>query len=362
MLVMTSGDRGPQGARSRVSEQKEASRIIGAQLLWGHFDDGAIPNGRESVSVVDSAVRDLHADVVYVHAPDDSHQDHVATSLATAAAARRTARILYYQSPSTTKFQPNVFVDVEATVNGKIDALARPLVAGHPVPVRRPRGSRGGLPLLGQPGPHHVRGAVRDPAFRLGHRPERRKDSGRTAYGSGRVCRSRPYGQGHVSASVMNQPPDARQLHRHCDRRGRARRRGGLQRARTPGEGRPLDVRRAARHRRVHHRHRRPRRLPRGRHRRRQRHLPAVLPAPRGLRRRSGALGRQGPVRPGRGRPGVPTQRVAAGRLSQRGTRRPVAGARPARPALPPVPARDHPRRRRLDGRHRRPARAADRG
>jgi LmbE family N-acetylglucosaminyl deacetylase len=123
MLVMTSGDRGPQGARSRVSEQKEASRIIGAQLLWGHFDDGSIPHGRESVAIVDAAVRDLHADVVYVHAPADSHQDHVATSLATAAAARRTARVLYYQSPSTTQFQPNVFVDVEDTVAGKIDSL-----------------------------------------------------------------------------------------------------------------------------------------------------------------------------------------------------------------------------------------------
>jgi LmbE family N-acetylglucosaminyl deacetylase len=123
MLVMTSGDRGPQGARSRVSEQKEAARIIGAQLLWGHFDDGAIPHGRESVAVVDAAVRDLHADVVYVHAPQDSHQDHVATSLATAAAGRRTARILYYQSPSTTVFNPNVFIDVEDTVAGKIDSL-----------------------------------------------------------------------------------------------------------------------------------------------------------------------------------------------------------------------------------------------
>jgi LmbE family N-acetylglucosaminyl deacetylase len=123
MLVMTNGDRGPQGARSRVSEQKEASRVIGAQLLWGHFDDGAIPSGRESVAVVDAAVRDLHADVVYVHAPQDSHQDHVATSLAAAAAARRTARILYYQSPSTTVFAPNLFVDVEDTVRGKIDSL-----------------------------------------------------------------------------------------------------------------------------------------------------------------------------------------------------------------------------------------------
>jgi LmbE family N-acetylglucosaminyl deacetylase len=123
MLVMTSGDRGPQGARSRVSEQKEACRIIGADLIWGHFDDGSIPSGRESVSVVDAAVRELGVDVVYVHAPNDSHQDHVATSQAAAAAARRTARILYYQSPSTTIFNPNVFVDVEDTVRGKIDAL-----------------------------------------------------------------------------------------------------------------------------------------------------------------------------------------------------------------------------------------------
>jgi LmbE family N-acetylglucosaminyl deacetylase len=123
MLVMTAGDLGPQGARSRKSEQGEAARIIGAHLLWGHFEDGSIPPGRDSVAVIDSAVRDLHADVVYVHAPADSHQDHVATSLAAAAAARRTARVLYYQSPSTTEFSPNLFVDVEDTVVGKIAAL-----------------------------------------------------------------------------------------------------------------------------------------------------------------------------------------------------------------------------------------------
>jgi LmbE family N-acetylglucosaminyl deacetylase len=123
MLVMTTGDRGPQGARSRISEQKEAARVIGAELVWGHFDDGMIPAGRDSVAVVDAAVRDLQADVVYVHAPNDSHQDHVATSTAAAAAARRSARILYYQSPSTTLFEPTVFVDVEDTVKGKLDSL-----------------------------------------------------------------------------------------------------------------------------------------------------------------------------------------------------------------------------------------------
>ena len=97
---------------------------------------------------------------------------------------------------------------------------ARPLVAGHPVPVRRPRGGRGRLPLLGQPRPHHLRRALRDPALRLGHRPVGRKDSGRTAHRPGRVAEARPHGEGHVSASVMTRRPDARQLHRHCDRHG----------------------------------------------------------------------------------------------------------------------------------------------
>ena len=49
---------------------------------------------------------------IYAHAPHDTHQDHVATSLAALAAGRRTGAVLFYQSPSTTSFDPTVFVDV----------------------------------------------------------------------------------------------------------------------------------------------------------------------------------------------------------------------------------------------------------
>lgn len=123
MLVMTPGEMGPQGLTSRVREQEAAAAVIGARLLWGPFGDGSIPRGRESVAVVDEAVAAIGADVIYAHAPDDTHQDHVATSIAALAAGRRLERVLFYQSPSTTSFNPTVFVDVERTLATKLASL-----------------------------------------------------------------------------------------------------------------------------------------------------------------------------------------------------------------------------------------------
>jgi LmbE family N-acetylglucosaminyl deacetylase len=123
MLVMTPGEMGPQGLTSRVREQEAASAIIGAQLIWGTFEDGSIPSGRDAVSLVDEIVTRTGADVIYAHAPNDTHQDHVATSLAALASGRRIARVLFYQSPSTTSFNPTVFVDVERTLGDKLASL-----------------------------------------------------------------------------------------------------------------------------------------------------------------------------------------------------------------------------------------------
>jgi LmbE family N-acetylglucosaminyl deacetylase len=123
MLVMTVGDLGPQGLTSRVREQEAAAQVLGARLLWGGFEDGSVPAGRAAVDVVDAAVRSVGADVVYTHAPNDSHQDHVAVSAASLAAGRRAGRVLCYQSPSTTSFDPTVFVDVSRTVEDKMSSL-----------------------------------------------------------------------------------------------------------------------------------------------------------------------------------------------------------------------------------------------
>jgi LmbE family N-acetylglucosaminyl deacetylase len=123
MLVMTPGEMGPQGLTSRVREQEAAAAIIGAALIWGTFEDGNVPSGRAAVSVVDEVITRTGADVIYAHAPNDTHQDHVATSLAALASGRRLARVLFYQSPSTTTFNPTVFVDVERTLGDKLASL-----------------------------------------------------------------------------------------------------------------------------------------------------------------------------------------------------------------------------------------------
>jgi LmbE family N-acetylglucosaminyl deacetylase len=123
MLVMTPGEMGPQGLTSRVREQEAAAAVIGAKLMWGTFEDGNVPSGRDAVSLVDDIVNRTGADVIYAHAPNDTHQDHVATSLAALAAGRRMARVLFYQSPSTTSFNPTVFVDVERTLGDKLASL-----------------------------------------------------------------------------------------------------------------------------------------------------------------------------------------------------------------------------------------------
>ncbi len=126
MLVMTGGENGPgddEAIVGRRLEQEQAARTLGAGLLWGGQLDCAVTPDAATVAVVERAIKETDADVVYVHAPDDSHQDHRAVASATQGAARRLSRVLHYQSPSTLSFTPTVYVDVTAHLTGKLHAL-----------------------------------------------------------------------------------------------------------------------------------------------------------------------------------------------------------------------------------------------
>ena len=90
--------------------------MLGVDLFWGEFLDGAVPDGRDGVSVVEAVMGITRADVVYGHSPNDSHQDHRATATVTMAAARQ---ILFYASPSTYRIEPTHFIDVDSLVEGR---------------------------------------------------------------------------------------------------------------------------------------------------------------------------------------------------------------------------------------------------
>jgi LmbE family N-acetylglucosaminyl deacetylase len=123
ILVMTTGEQGPQAARSRVHEQEDAASRLDARLCWGNFDDGAVPDDRRTIDVIEAAIRDVGADVVYTHASRDTHQDHRATALSTLAAARRSTRVLMYESPTSLGFMPTVYVDVASYLEQKLALL-----------------------------------------------------------------------------------------------------------------------------------------------------------------------------------------------------------------------------------------------
>ena len=123
VLVMTEGGRGELDGMSRQAEQEDAARRLGATLRWAGFDDGHVPSGPEAISVIDQALAESGATVLYTHAPDDTHQDHRATATASLAAGRRVPTILHYETPSTQHFEPSVYVDVSEYLEGKLAAV-----------------------------------------------------------------------------------------------------------------------------------------------------------------------------------------------------------------------------------------------
>jgi LmbE family N-acetylglucosaminyl deacetylase len=123
LLVLTTGEQGPQAALSRISEQERAAAILGATLHWGRFHDGAIPEGRVAIQAVESVMKEIGADVLYGLAPRDTHQDHRAVAAATAGAGRRACRVLFYESPTSVGFSPAIYVDVARQLEGKLMAI-----------------------------------------------------------------------------------------------------------------------------------------------------------------------------------------------------------------------------------------------
>jgi LmbE family N-acetylglucosaminyl deacetylase len=124
MLVITGGQNGPGETAGRRREAEAAARSLDCLLIWGSLVDCAVNADAATIALVERALRETGADVVYVHAPDDSHQDHRAVTAATVSAARHSRRVLHYRSPSTTRFEPTLFVDISAHLDRKIDALS----------------------------------------------------------------------------------------------------------------------------------------------------------------------------------------------------------------------------------------------
>lgn len=124
MLVMTDGKSGPGNVDQRLHEQERAAKTLGADLLWGHVPDGIVGNYEQmALHIVENTLRSSGATRIYTHGAHDSHQDHRAVALLSFGAARNLSEVLAYDSPSSRDFRPNLYVDITATLDDKVEAL-----------------------------------------------------------------------------------------------------------------------------------------------------------------------------------------------------------------------------------------------
>jgi LmbE family N-acetylglucosaminyl deacetylase/CheY-like chemotaxis protein len=123
ILTLTGGEAGGPKAR-RILESRHAAKAIGADLRMTDLPDRAISEGPDTISAIESVLREVKPTVVYTHSANDAHQDHRAVHRASVVAARGVPNIYCYQSPScTVDFRPSIFINVTAQMERKLEVL-----------------------------------------------------------------------------------------------------------------------------------------------------------------------------------------------------------------------------------------------
>jgi LmbE family N-acetylglucosaminyl deacetylase len=108
----------------RTAEAIDTARYIGAQLMLADLPDTRVSDGIDTIRLIEGVVAAIDPTVVYVHSPNDNHQDHRAVNIATVSATRRVRRLFGYQSPSATNlFTPSQFVSIDDVLREKVRVL-----------------------------------------------------------------------------------------------------------------------------------------------------------------------------------------------------------------------------------------------
>ncbi len=123
LLVLTDGSYG--GSRkTRMREQKEVVRFAGASgLYWGGYKDTQLEANRALISKIEGVIRKVKPDAVFLNYEDDIHQDHRAAAKAGISATRYIKEVLFYEVPTTRRFDPDTFVDIRFALDKKLKLL-----------------------------------------------------------------------------------------------------------------------------------------------------------------------------------------------------------------------------------------------
>ncbi len=123
VLTLTGGEHGGV-ASERVLEAQRAARILDVELVLGALEDAKVPEGRETISLIEETVRATQPTIVYTHSLQDGHQDHRSVHRATVVACRGVPSLYCYQAPSSDiDFRPTKFIEMGAFLDRKVEAI-----------------------------------------------------------------------------------------------------------------------------------------------------------------------------------------------------------------------------------------------
>ena len=126
-LVSTSGGKLSDPSVRRGEAQQAAEILNVDDVRFLEFEDTKLPYDADIVERIDRNLREVNADRVYIHAEEDTHQDHRNAALASVAATRNTDEVLAFESPSTrSSFAPQYYISLsEDVLDRKIRSIRR---------------------------------------------------------------------------------------------------------------------------------------------------------------------------------------------------------------------------------------------
>jgi LmbE family N-acetylglucosaminyl deacetylase len=124
LLVMSEGHMGGKRAVRKKEQITSAKILRPRELLWGGCEDTSLSlHMNKMVQDIETVLKKIAPDFIFVQHEEDTHQDHRSLAKATISATRYVRNVLFYEGPTTQNFSPTVFVDIKETIDTKFAML-----------------------------------------------------------------------------------------------------------------------------------------------------------------------------------------------------------------------------------------------
>ncbi len=123
LLICTAGEEGGD-ATLRKTEQQASAELMGIrEVFWGGYRDTRLPEGKDLIDPMERIIGQVKPDLILLNYWDDTHQDHRALAKAALSATRYIRNVLFYETPTSEGFNPQIYMNIGDVLEKKVLAL-----------------------------------------------------------------------------------------------------------------------------------------------------------------------------------------------------------------------------------------------